>query len=453
MKYVAEQSGTSIDAMGGSLSNLNRKMGDAANGKNGALAGLMGRLGISLRDANGQVVRGIDILPQLADAFQRNTNESTRGRMGMAMFGKSYAEILPLLVEGSQGIDDNLKRFNKIKGVLGPDEIKGAKDLGDSFKDLDLVMKGFQGTIAKELAPVIQPLITQFTAWWVVNKKMVSANVAGMAKDLSAWIKTIDFGKVLTDIGNFFKGMGRFIEMIGGAKNALIGLVVYMNMQTIMAFVGLLGSIWRLNAAFFSFAVSAIPKLLISLGLYTPATTAAAVATTGLATATNAASAAAGGWLTKLTAVLGVLGSIAAAAAPLAVMWGVKKWAEDTSHDEERVGGIQKNMVAPAQSMLSWFGFDKDSEIERRRASNRNGLDGNEETLSTQDRSSLLPGGGFAGARPSLFGAQQQTVGGKFTFDFVNAPAGMRLTEQQTTGKTDVDMNMGYRGFALGLPY
>lgn len=39
MKYVAEQSGTSIEAMEGSLGKLNRQMGEAAAGKNKALAG------------------------------------------------------------------------------------------------------------------------------------------------------------------------------------------------------------------------------------------------------------------------------------------------------------------------------------------------------------------------------------------------------------------------------
>jgi len=72
MKYVAEQSGTSIEAMEGSLSKLNRSMGDAAIGKNEKLASLMSHLGLSLRDSNGQLRTGVDLLPQLADAFTRS---------------------------------------------------------------------------------------------------------------------------------------------------------------------------------------------------------------------------------------------------------------------------------------------------------------------------------------------------------------------------------------------
>ena len=102
---------------------------------------------------------------------------------------------------------------------------------------------------------------------------------------------------------------------VGGAKNALIALAVAMNLQTIAAFFGLIGAAARLIWYLGVMTVTAIPKAIIAMGLYTPATTAAAVATTGLATATNAANAAALGWLGNLKAVLGVLGSIAAAAA------------------------------------------------------------------------------------------------------------------------------------------
>lgn len=246
MKYVAEQSGTSIEAMEGSLSKLNRQMGDAAAGKNKDIAGLMSRLGIKMRDANGNIRSGVDLLPQLADAFQRNKNPAIQARMGMALFGKSYAEILPLLSEGSKGIEDNIKRFDKIKGVLGDGDIKDAKDLGDSFKDLDLVMKGFQGTIAKSLVPVLEPLIKQFTAWWVVNKKLVASKVSEMAKDLAAWIKTIDFGKLLNDVGDFLKSIGTLIGWLGGAKNALIALVLFMNAGAIMAMVEMGGAVLRL---------------------------------------------------------------------------------------------------------------------------------------------------------------------------------------------------------------
>ena len=118
-------------------------------------------------------------------------------------------------------------------------------------------MKGFQGTIAKQLVPVIKPMVDSLVAWWVINKKLIGSEVSAMAKDLGIWIKSIDFKKVLTDVGDFVKSLGGFIDAVGGAKNALIGLVVFMNMQTIMAVAGLIGALARAGLAFLAMAAQA----------------------------------------------------------------------------------------------------------------------------------------------------------------------------------------------------
>lgn len=62
---------------------------------------------------------------------------------------------------------------------------------------------------------------------------------------------------------------------------------------------------------------------------------------------------------------------MAAALAPLLVMFGVSEWAEDTEHDQKRVEGIQNNVGSPLKKFLGYLGFDKDAEIEAIRRRNR----------------------------------------------------------------------------------
>lgn len=401
MKYVAEQSGTSIEAMEGSLSKLNRQMGDAAAGKNKNLAGLMQRLGVSMRDSNGQVRSGIDLLPQLADAFQRNENPAVRARMGMALFGKSYAEILPLLAEGSEGIADNLKRFDRIKGVLGPDEINAAKKLGDSFKDLELVMKGFQGTVAKELVPVIGPLVDQLVAWWVANKKLVGVEVSKMAKELAAYIKTIDFKAVLQGVGDFFSGLKSVVDMVGGAKNALIGLVLFMNLQTIMAFASLGGAVAKFGMSLLAMSAGAIPPALA-----------------GLRALTVAMAISNGGAMTLIGTVGALLGKLAlAGAAGYAVGSGLS-WLIDK--------GIQSGTGDKNATLGTWL-YDKF----------------NDDPMAQMNQ---------AQTKPSLVGAQAKgRVDGQVNIKIDGLPQGSRV-EQAGTGNMPINLDAGYRSYAVGMP-
>ena len=148
--------------------------------------------------------------------------------------------------------------------------------------------------------------------------------------------------------------------------------------------------------------------------------------------------------MTRLTSILGILGSVAAAAAPLLAMWGVKEWVADTSHDQERVGAIQNNVAAPAKGMLSWFGIDKEADIERRRAANRAGLDTTAELAGQR---------GLAGnARPSLVAASQVKASGQIDVNFRDAPPGTRIEQIKSGGDVPINTSVGWRSDALGMP-
>ena len=397
MRYVAEQSGTSIDAMEISLSKLNRAAGEAAVGKNKDVASLMSHLGINVRDANGNVRTGIDLLPELADAFKRNESPVARARMGMALFGKSYSEILPLLAEGSQGISDNLQRFDKIKGVLSASDIRAAKDLGDSFKDLDLVMKGFQGTVAKELLPVIKPLVDDLVAWWVANKKLVGSEINKMAKELAAYIKTIDFKAVLQGVGDFFSGLGRLVEMVGGAKNALIGFVIFMNLQTILALGGVAMAVGKVIWSLGVMTLSAIPQATVALG--------------GL----NAAMA---GASTVGLGLLGILGKVAAAGA---VGYGIGTL-------------LNKYVIDPAAQLMSG---NKDATLG---TALYDLFHGDEVNPSSGGKSSLVTAG------------SQVKAAGQIEVSFKDAPPGMRVEQTKVGGDIPLNLDVGYRSYAMGMP-
>ncbi|GAB2182679.1 hypothetical protein DLREEDagrD3_29020 [Denitratisoma sp. agr-D3] len=71
----------------------------------------------------------------------------------------------------------------------------------------------------------------------------------------------------------------------------------------------------------------------------------------------------------------GAISSMAFATAPLAAMWGVKSWAEDTSQDQSRVQGIRDSVGSPAERLLSWLGLDFKGRFDSQTARNREGLD------------------------------------------------------------------------------
>jgi len=249
MKYVFDQAGVSIESMQGSMGKLNKNLGNAGKGKNDDLVQLLKVLHIPLRNANGQIRTASDLLPQLSEAFVKNKDPVKQAAIGTALFGKSWAEMAPMLNEGSEGMARSLARFDKLKGVIGDDDLKGAKEFGDQLKDLSFVTKGFQMTIAKELVPVLSPMLEDFIQWAAVNKKLIGSEVKKVVQQLVAAVKSVDWGAFVAGVGKAFDGIGRFVEMCGGLRNVLIGLAVIMNAQTIMAILGIGGAVGRLGIA------------------------------------------------------------------------------------------------------------------------------------------------------------------------------------------------------------
>lgn len=398
MKYVAEQAGVGVEMLEGSMGKLNRTVGEVGGGKNKNAADLFKRLGINVRDANGHIKAGVDILPELADAFKRNQDPAVQARMGMALFGKKWQEIAPMLMEGGEGIAASLERMKRFKGVMSDEDINGAREFARSMRDAEFVLKGFQMTIAKNLAPVIKPLIDDFTEWAAANKKVIAADVAKMAKELAAYIKTIDFKAVIQGVGDFFSGLRSLVEMVGGAKNALIALVVFMNIQTIKACADL---------------VLSIGKVGISLVAMTVEATAGAG---GLATLT----AAMGTAKTMGLGLLGVLGQLAAAAA---VGYGI-----GTLLNEYAVNPLVQKLTGDKDASLGTWLYDKFND------------DPMQQMNLQQNKPSLVTAG------------NQVKASGQIQVSFKDAPPGMRVEQSAAGGNVPIDLDVGYRSYATGMP-
>lgn len=428
LKFAGEQAGVGVDVLQGALAKLNLNIGQAAAGQNENLLALFDRLGISVRDATGQVRSGADILPELADAFERNTNATLRARMGMAAFGKSYASMLPLLTEGGASLKANVAEFDRLQGAIGADEITAAKDLGDEFAKLRLVFASMGATVSKELVPVIRPLIVSLTDWWAINRRLIAQQVGTVARDFGNWLKTIDFAAVLQGVSDFVKGMGRFVEMVGGAKNALIAFVVFINMGAIVALGSLLKALVLAGFAFAAMAAKAYAAASASvLAMLRMATVSIALA--GWVGGISAAFAALGAVIMANPLGL-ILAAIGAAAYLIYKNWdSLKAWFSSffdwIGAKFQAVLGFARELAGLAADMLG--------------GSNPAG----------QATSVRAPPGAALSALQARSGGR---VDGQININIEGAPAGTRVQQSGPRGIVPISVGVGYRSFSTGAP-
>ncbi len=437
MKYVFDQAGVSSDVLQGSMGKLNKNIGNAASGKGKDLESLLKTLGIPLRDVNGQVRSAADMLPELSNAFVKNKDPVKQAAMGTALFGKAFGEMLPLLNEGGEGLEKNLQRFSRLKGVISDDDLKGAKAFGDQLKDLDIVTKGFQMTIAKELVPVLGPLIEDFIMWAAANKKLIAVEVKSMVKGLVEAIKQIDWRALIESVRSFGSGLASLVESVGGAKNALIGLFVLMNIQGILAIGGLVASTGRLALATAGLVAPALAAT-VQFGLLNASMGVTGGISAAAALTTN---------LTMLAKSAGLLG--AAALVGYAIGTAIYSFLLEDTRIADWIGSIPTRIAA-------MFGSADAQKTLAQNAAVESMLGGQKPTL---DSAAVIARNSAGASAPGTLGSGSFNINSaaqapqmvKVAVDFTNAPPGMQVTTPAAGGpRVAATTNVGYRTLGAG---
>lgn len=257
LEYAGKLAGVMPETLQGGLAKLNKGLGEAAAGKNDELSGLLKRLGIGLRDANGQVRSAADVMPQLADAIARNENPSVRARMAVAAFGKSGQDLIPMLSKGSTGLAEMADEAHRLGIILSSDQVAAADELGDTFDKLKMSAQGLGMSIGAQLAPVITPLIARLTEWIVANRQIISQRVEEVVARIAAAIDQIDWQAVTDGIDTVISSINSAADAVGGWSNLLMGLVVIANAGVIAAVLDIGAAVYRLIPIFYAAAKAA----------------------------------------------------------------------------------------------------------------------------------------------------------------------------------------------------
>lgn len=134
-RLLAEQSGVAEETMDKALQKLTRSMGEAeAGGKKQTTA--FDALGISLRDATGQMKTADQILPDIAGALEKVTSPAERARYEVALFGKSGQDLEPLLGQGEQAIESFLQKARDAGIIISKDLADKADSAVDTLNIL-----------------------------------------------------------------------------------------------------------------------------------------------------------------------------------------------------------------------------------------------------------------------------------------------------------------------------
>lgn len=160
-RFAATQVGISQEEMDKSLAKLTRTIGQAVNGSKEQVNAFK-QLGISIKDANGNVLNASDAIPKIADALAKVENPAQRAAMLTTLFGKAGQKLEPLLSGGSAAVNELRAAAYKLGVVLSADSIAKADETADKLSALNVVLKAKIASAVTENADAILTLANAF---------------------------------------------------------------------------------------------------------------------------------------------------------------------------------------------------------------------------------------------------------------------------------------------------
>lgn len=155
LSYIGDQVGTSLDTITGAQARLVRSMASAADGSD-AQTEAFKNLGVSVKDANGELRDQQEVFGEVIDALGQIENPAERDALAMELFGKSAQELNPLIKAGSDELARLADEAHDVGAVMDGDAVAGLEAFDDTMASIQAGIKGMLGTLAVEFLPIFK---------------------------------------------------------------------------------------------------------------------------------------------------------------------------------------------------------------------------------------------------------------------------------------------------------
>jgi TP901 family phage tail tape measure protein len=131
LKHAADLAGIDLDTLGKAVKRLSAGMLDASEAGTGPAARAFTMLGIQVRDSANNMRPASAVMQELAGRFAKMPNGVEKTALAMRIFGKSGADLIPLLNAGSDGLAEMYAEAEELGIVLDEKTGKAAEEFED----------------------------------------------------------------------------------------------------------------------------------------------------------------------------------------------------------------------------------------------------------------------------------------------------------------------------------
>jgi hypothetical protein len=243
LMFQAKLADVGVEQLQTSLVFLNRNMTEAGQ-KGGEMAKAFLKVGISQAELRSGTLTADKALERIGKTFGRLPDGPQKSALAMELFGRSGAQLIPLLNGMEKGLSATQKAILDMNMVT-EEQAKLGEEFNDNLTVMQAAFGGIIKSVGKKLLPVMNELVIAFTNFIVENKDLIKTNVTAFVEGLADFLR--DAGKFalvaarsMAGLAKSVGGVGNLVKIVLTGLFALSGVSVLMGIGKLVSYVMLL---------------------------------------------------------------------------------------------------------------------------------------------------------------------------------------------------------------------
>jgi hypothetical protein len=233
LKYAADLAGVSFEGLQTGIKKLNTNIFEASQGSK-TQAEAFKMLGISVKDASGNIKNADAVLIELADRFSKMPDGVEKSALAVEIFGRAGADLIPLLNSGALGIKELTDEAARLGIVLDTETALAAERFNDQLSRVGFAFDGLKLQLASALLPLLNELADLMVETAKGTKEVTDSDASSWAQKTAyaiaftadaatAAIATFSqFGKSLAVVFNDIKTFSQVGALVANPISAFV---------------------------------------------------------------------------------------------------------------------------------------------------------------------------------------------------------------------------------------
>lgn len=189
-RYAAQMSGVDQSSLEKGMMKFGVNVSDAAKG-NKALAKEFANLGISIKDASGNLRSMDEVFTDTLGAISKLPTAMERSQAAVKLFGRSGQEMTRLFEIGVDEFIALQEEARKTGHVISDRASKFGEVFGDNVERLQKRIEGLKLLVGVQLMPVFNDIVVGLTEWYDANRLLITSALTSWVKRLSDFLKDL----------------------------------------------------------------------------------------------------------------------------------------------------------------------------------------------------------------------------------------------------------------------